>query len=81
MGRLGHFNDPDIRTIINETIGRISAAGMVAGVSLGATDEEPLRDWYKRGARMISAGYDVKYIMAGARANLAAMHRAFNMDA
>lgn len=81
MGRLGHFNDPDIRTIINETIGRISAAGKVAGVSLGSADEETLRDWYKRGARMISAGYDVKYIMAGARANLAAMHRAFNMDA
>lgn len=79
LGRLGHFNDPDVRQIIDEAIAKVNAAGRVAGVSLGAADEDTLRDWYRRGARMISAGYDVKYIMAGARANLAAMHRAFEM--
>lgn len=77
MGRLGEFNMPDVRAVIDEAIAKINAAGKVAGVSLGAADEATLKDWYLRGARMISAGYDVKYIMAGAKANLAAMHRAF----
>lgn len=79
MGRLGEFNAPDVRNIIDESIAKINAAGKVAGVSLGAADEKTLKDWYDRGARMISSGYDVKYIMAGARANLDAMHRAFNI--
>lgn len=60
-------------------IAKINDAGKVAGVSLGAADEETMRDWYNRGARMISTGFDIKYIMAGARENLAAMQRAFGM--
>ncbi len=54
---------------------KIRAAGRVAGVSLGSADEETIRDWYDRGVRMISTGFDVSYIMDGARANLAAMRR------
>lgn len=80
MGRLGEFNMPDVRAIIDEAIAKINAAGKVAGVSLGAADAATLKDWYDRGARMISAGYDVKYIMAGARANLAAMRQSFGME-
>lgn len=80
MGKLGRFNDPDVRQVIDEAIQKINAAGKVAGLSLGASDEKTMRDWYARGIRMISAGYDVKYIMAGARANLAAMHSAFGME-
>lgn len=81
MGRLGEFNSPDVRNLINEAIAKINAAGKVAGVSLGAADEASLKDWYDRGVRMISSGYDVKYIMAGAKANLASMCRAFGKDA
>jgi 2-keto-3-deoxy-L-rhamnonate aldolase RhmA len=80
MGKLGRFNDPDVRQVIDEAIQKINAAGKVAGLSLGASDEKTMRDWYARGIRMISAGYDVKYIMAGARANLAAMHSAFGTE-
>ncbi len=80
MGKLGQFNDPQVRGVIDEAIAKINAAGKVAGLSLGASDEETMHEWYERGIRMISAGYDVKYIMAGARANLKAMHRAFGME-
>lgn len=80
MGRLGEFNAPDVRAIIDEAIAKINAAGKVAGVSLGAADADTLKDWYNRGARMISSGYDVKYIMAGAKANLAAMRQSFGME-
>ncbi len=79
LGKLGHTQDEDIRQIIDEAIARIRAAGRVAGVSLGAADEDSLRDWYRRGVRMISSGYDVKYIMSGAKENLAAMKRAFGI--
>ncbi len=80
MGKLGQFNDPQVRGVIDEAIAKINAAGKVAGLSLGAADEETMQEWYERGIRMISAGYDVKYIMAGARANLKAMRRAFGME-
>ena len=53
---------------------------MVAGVSLGLADEKAMRSWYDRGVRMLSSGYDVKYIMAGAQANLANMRAAFHLE-
>ncbi len=81
MGQLGEFNAPAVRAVIDTAIAKINAAGKVAGVSLGAADEHALKDWYDRGVRMISAGYDVKYIMAGALANLATMRRAFAEEA
>lgn len=79
MGLLGRINDSEVRKVIDDSITTIRAAGRVAGVSLGAADVDELRDWYDRGVRMVSSGYDVKYIMAGANANLAAMKRAFAM--
>ena len=39
-----------------------------------------MRSWYDRGVRMLSSGYDVKYIMAGAQANLANMRAAFHLE-
>ena len=80
LGRLGEFDSPDIRKIIDDAIAKINDYDKIAGVSLGEGDEKTLADWYKRGVKMISAGYDVKYIMAGAKANLAAMNRAFKEE-
>lgn len=80
MGKLGQFDDPEVRSVIDGAIAKINAAGKVAGLSLGAADEKTLRSWYERGVRMISAGFDVKYIMAGAKANLMSMRRAFDLE-
>lgn len=79
IGKLGLTKDPDLNKIIDECILKIRSAGKVPGLSLGAADEDTLRSWYQRGIRMISSGYDVKYIMAGATANLHAMKRAFDL--
>ena len=81
MGKMGQFNDPQVRQVIDEGILKINAAGKVAGLSLGASDEATMRQWYDRGIRMLSAGFDTKYIMSGAKDNLAAMRRAFNLEA
>ena len=80
MGKLGQTNDPEVRAVIDEAIAKINAAGKVAGVSLGLADEKAMRSWYDRGVRMLSSGYDVKYIMAGAQANLANMRAAFHLE-
>ena len=80
MGKLGQTNDPEVRAVIDEAIAKINAAGKVAGVSLGLADEKTMRSWYDRGVRMLSSGYDVKYIMAGAQANLANMRAAFHLE-
>ena len=80
MGKLGQTNDPELRAVIDEAIAKINAAGKVAGVSLGLADEKAMRSWYDRGVRMLSSGYDVKYIMAGAQANLANMRAAFHLE-
>lgn len=80
MGKLGQTNDPEVRAVIDEAIAKINAAGKVAGVSLGLANEKTMRSWYDRGVRMLSSGYDVKYIMAGAQANLANMRAAFHLE-
>ncbi len=79
MGKLGQTGDPELRRIIDEAIAKIRAAGRVAGVSVGPLDENGLRDWYQRGVRMISSGFDVDYIMAGARSTLRALQNAFEV--
>lgn len=69
LGLLGQTNHPEVKKVMDEAAGKIRAAGIPFGVSMGY-DEEAVQDWVRRGANLIFADSESGYIMRGCRHTL-----------
>jgi 4-hydroxy-2-oxoheptanedioate aldolase len=63
MGHAGVTTDPEIVTLIDEAIRRISRAGKTPAVV--APIEEYARRWMKAGARVVAVGADIGILARG----------------
>lgn len=66
MGFPGKPGAPEVEAVIHEAIGRITAAGKVAGII--AFDDAKCAEWVDAGARFVAVGGDVAILAKGIRA-------------
>lgn len=65
LHRLGSLSDVEMNAAIDHVIGLCRQKGIPAGVSLGLTSAEALRDWRARGIQFLSAGNEYAFVQKG----------------
>ncbi|QJF49863.1 aldolase/citrate lyase family protein [Roseobacter ponti] len=65
MGHIGNMSHPEVQKTIMDTLRKIDAAGMPAGIL--TSDEKMIRDSLKAGARFVATAVDIELLLSSAR--------------